>query len=273
MKKRFRLNWHLVLGAALFVLLVGAAALAPVVAPWHPNQVHRGASLAPPSAEFPLGTDQVGRDVLSRVIWGARTSLLVTIPAVLLAVVAGTLLGTVSGFWGGRVDDVIMRLADVAYAFPGVLLAVTIVAVLGPSIPNLIMTIAILYTPRFIRVVRAPILTVRELDYVTAAKSLGAPALRLIWKHVLPNSLSPVIVAASLSLSSALFTESALAFLGLGAPPPDPTWGSMMSRSRQFMEIAPWAVMAPGAAIMLATTSFVLLGNGLRDWLDPTGQV
>lgn len=256
-------------GAGLFLTLLLVAFLAPHLAPFDPNQVHRGQSLLPPNATFPLGTDAIGRDTLSRVIWGSRTSLLVALPSVALAVLAGVVLGTLAGYLGGWVDVLIMRSLDVAFAFPVVLLAIAMVAVLGPSIPNLVLTIGIVYAPRFVRIVRAPILALRELEFVQAARSLGAPSWRVVRRHILPNALTPLIVQASLNLSQAMITETALAFLGLGAPPPDPTWGSMMSRNRQFLELAPWTVMAPGLAIMLASTSFVLLGNGLRDRLDP----
>jgi peptide/nickel transport system permease protein len=257
------------LGATLFFGLVIMAALAPHLAPYDPNQIPGGQSLAPPAASFLLGTDSIGRDTLSRVIWGSRISLMVSLPSVALAVLIGIVLGTIAGYTGGWVDEVIMRSLDVAFAFPAVLLAIAMVAVLGPSIPNLILTIGLVFAPRFVRVVRAPILVLSEQEFVQAARSVGAGPVRIIIRHILPNAIAPLLVEASLSLSRAMITETALAFLGMGAPPPDPTWGSMMSRNRQFMEMAPWAVMAPGLAIMVASASFVMLGNGLRDLLDP----
>lgn len=269
MGRRSRWPIALWLGGALFIGLVLMAVLAPHLAPFDPNESHRGQSLLPPGGKFLLGTDSVGRDTLSRVIWGSRISLMVSVPSVALALVIGIVLGTLAGYLGGWVDEVIMRTLDVAFAFPVVLLAMAMVAVLGSSIPNLILTIGLVYAPRFVRVVRAPILVLREQEYVQAARSIGAGVVRIMVRHVLPNAIAPVLVEASLALSRAMITETALAFLGMGAPPPDPTWGSMMSRSRQFMEMAPWTVMAPGLAIMIASTAFVLLGNGLRERLDP----
>jgi peptide/nickel transport system permease protein len=162
-----------------------------------------------------------------------------------------------------------MRVLDVAFAFPVILLAMTLVAVFGPSIPNLILTIGLIYTPAMARVVRAPVLAVKRIDYVEAIRSVGAADGRIVFRHVLPNILSPVIVQTTLALSRAIFTETALSFLGVGPPPPDPTWGSMLSQSRQFMEFAPWTAVAPGVAITIATMTFILIGNGLRDRLDP----
>jgi peptide/nickel transport system permease protein len=268
-RRRLRIPLTLWIGGLLFASLVLTAILAPYLAPIDPNKVHTGKSLVAPDGQFLLGTDSVGRDIFSRVIWGSRISLMVAVPSVALAVSIGLVLGTVAGYLGGWIDELIMRILDIAFAFPVVLLAVAMVAVLGPSIPNLVLTIGLVYAPRFVRVVRAPILALREQEFVQAARSLGASTFGIIWRHILPNAMTPLLIEASLNLSRAMITETALAFLGLGAPPPDPTWGSMMSRSRQFMEMAPWTVMAPGLAIMLASTSFVLLGNGLRDMLDP----
>lgn len=256
-------NPSLAAGAVLLVLVILAAIFAPVVAPYSPVDPS-GIRFAMPSAEHLLGTDYLGRDVLSRVIYGARVSLSVAFPSVALALVLGGTLGIVAGFFGGWIDEAIMRVLDVFFAFPVILLAITIVAVLGPSIPTLIVTIGVVYTPRFARVSRAPVLAVKRLEFVEAAKGLGASSMRSLFMHVVPNANSPVVVEVSLSLARALFTEAALSFLGLGPPPPNPTWGSMIGGSRQYLEIAPWSVLGPGIAITIAVISLVLMGNGLR---------
>ncbi len=264
-----RMPWLLVLGAALAVGLVLVAALAGMLAPFDPNQSFAGQSLEAPGATFPLGSDSIGRDVLSRTMHGSRVTLLVVVPAIALAVAAGLVLGLVAGYRGGWADQLIMRVLDVVFAFPVILLAIAIVAVLGPSVPNLVLTIGLIYTPSMARVVRGPVLSVKRLEYVEAGRALGAGGVGLVVRHVLPNILPPVIVETSLALSRAIFTETALSFLGLGPPPPNPTWGSMLAQSRQFMEFAPWTVIVPGSAIALATMAFLLMGNGLRDYLDP----
>jgi peptide/nickel transport system permease protein len=262
-------NSLLWVGLILVLLLVVLALFAPMLAPNDPFAIGLGTSMAPPSTEMLMGTDKLGRDLFSRIIFGARTTLLVSLPSVGLAVIAGLLLGLSAGYFGGRVDQVIMRVLDIFLAFPGLLLAIAVVAVLGPSIPNLIITIAILYTPRMARIVRGPVLSVKQREFIDAARISGSGDWRIIRRHVLPNVLSPVIVDATLSASQAIITESALAYLGLGAPPPTPSWGEMLSSSRQFMTSAPWSALFPGLAIVYATTSFIILGNGLRDLFDP----
>ncbi len=255
----------LIMAVALFLV----AALAGVIAPHEPNRTFTGRSLEEPSPDFMLGTDSIGRDVLSRVIHGTRVSMIVVIPAIGIALVAGLALGLLAGYGGVKTDQLIMRLLDVLFAFPVILLAIAVVSVLGANVPNLILTIGIIYTPAMARVVRAPALSIKRWEYVEAARVIGAGGVAIVLRHILPNILPPVIVETSLALSRAIFTETALSFLGLGPPPPNPTWGSMLAQSRQFMEFAPWTVLAPGVAIALATMTFILLGNGLRDYLDP----
>jgi peptide/nickel transport system permease protein len=267
--RRRRLPAPLVCGLTMAVILFLVAALAGVIAPYEPTRAFPGRSLEEPSASFLLGTDSIGRDVLSRVIHGTRVSMIVVLPAIGIALVAGLALGLAAGYGGGKTDQLIMRLLDVLYAFPVILLAIAVVSVLGASVPNLILTIGIIYTPAMARVVRAPTLSIKSWEYVEAARVIGAGGVAIVLRHILPNILPPVIVETSLALSRAIFTETALSFLGLGPPPPNPTWGSMLSQSRQFMEFAPWTVLAPGVAIALATMTFILLGNGLRDFLDP----
>lgn len=262
-------NTLLWVGILLVLLLVVLAAFAPMLAPNDPYAIGIGPSMAPPSSDLLMGTDKLGRDLFSRIIYGARTTLLVSLPSIALAMIVGLLLGLVAGYFGGRIDQVIMRILDIFLAFPGLLLAIAVVAVLGPSIPNLIITIAILYTPRMARIVRAPVLSIKEREFIGAARVSGSGDWRIIRRHILPNVLSPVIVEATLSASQAIITESALSYLGLGAPPPTPSWGEMLSSSRQFMTSAPWSALFPGLAIVYATTSFIILGNGLRDLLDP----
>ena len=262
-------NTLLWVGILLVLLLVVLAAFAPMLAPNDPYAIGIGPSMAPPSSDLLMGADKLGRDLFSRIIYGARTTLLVSLPSIALAMIVGLLLGLVAGYFGGRIDQVIMRILDIFLAFPGLLLAIAVVAVLGPSIPNLIITIAILYTPRMARIVRAPVLSIKEREFIGAARVSGSGDWRIIRRHILPNVLSPVIVEATLSASQAIITESALSYLGLGAPPPTPSWGEMLSSSRQFMTSAPWSALFPGLAIVYATTSFIILGNGLRDLLDP----
>lgn len=264
-----RVTPELTIGTVLLALLVVATLLAPWLA-WHnPNHSSPGMSLSAPQASFPFGTDSLGRDIFSRVLHGGRVSLRVAVPSVALALALGLLLGLPAGYLGGRVDQITMRLLDLLFAFPAILLAIVVVSVLGPSISNLVLTIGLIYAPRMARVVRAPTMAVKARDFVDAARALGASDLRLIVRHVLPNAASPVIVEVSLALGQVIITETALSFLGLGPPPPDPTWGAMLSENRAFIAFAPWTVLAPGAAIAVAVTAFLMVGHGLRVVLDP----
>jgi peptide/nickel transport system permease protein len=255
------------LGLLMLVVMTVVTVFAPAIAPFDPSATSAN-SLAGASAQHWLGTDSIGRDVLSRLIVGGRTTLLITGVAVSLALAAGLVLGLLSGYVGGIVDDVIMRVLDVIFAFPVFLLAIAVVAGLGPSIPNLILTIAIVYTPTMARVVRGPVLSVKQWDHVEAARSVGVSELRIVIRHVLPMVVSPIVVATSLTLAQTIFTITALSFLGLGPPPPDPNWGGMLAEARQFMELAPLTVVAPAAAIVFATLTFIVLANGLREVLD-----
>lgn len=258
------------IGLAMLATMLIVTIFSRFIAPFDPSLTSPD-SLAAASAKHWLGTDSIGRDVLSRLIVGGRTTLLITITAVMIALVAGLVLGLVSGYLGGVVDDVIMRVLDVVFAFPVLLLAIAVVAALGPSVPNLILTIAIVYTPAMARVVRAPVLSVKQWDHVEAARSIGMSEMRLVLRHILPIVISPVLVATSLTLSQTIFTVTALSFLGLGPPPPDPNWGGMLSEARQFMELAPLTVIGPAVAIVFATLTFIVLANGLRDVLDVGG--
>ena len=255
------------IGLIMLVLMIGVTFLAPWIVPYNPT-MSAGPSLAPPDAQHWLGTDLIGRDTLSRLIMGGRTTLLITAVSVTIALALGLLLGLVSGYVGGAVDETIMRILDVIFAFPVFLLAITVVAALGPTIPNLILTIAIVYTPAMARVVRGPVLSVKQWDHVEAARSIGVSEFTLVTRHILPIVISPVVVETSLTLAQTIFTVTALSFLGLGPPPPDPNWGGMLAESRQFMEIAPMTVIAPAMAIVFATMTFIVLANGLREVLD-----
>jgi peptide/nickel transport system permease protein len=256
-------------GLAVLALLVLAAVLGRTLAPYDPNAVDVVNRLQPPSGSHPFGTDELGRDVLSRVIVAARVSMVVGAVAVGIALVAGVVLGLVAGFYGRWVDDVVMRVMDVLFAFPAILLAIAIVAVLGPNVVNAMIAIGIVYTPIFARVTRASVLTVREEVYVRAARSLGVGDLRLLRLHVLPNVAAPIIVQTSLSLAFAILSETALSFLGLGVQPPDPSWGRMLFEGRGFTQQAWWMAVFPGAAIFLTVLAFNVVGDALRDALDP----
>ncbi|MCX7383379.1 MAG: ABC transporter permease [Alphaproteobacteria bacterium] len=253
---------------ALLVLLV---LFGPLIAPYNPAKTSPG-SLDGPSAAHWLGTDSIGRDVLSRLIVGGRGTLIITFTAVAAALAAGLVLGLVSGYVGGRTDLVIMRLLDVIFAFPVFLLAIAVVAALGPTLRNLILTIAIVYTPTLARVVRGPVLSVKRWDHVEAARSVGIGEFTIAVRHVLPLVVSPILVQTSLTLANTIFTVTALSFLGLGPPPPDPNWGSMLAEARQFMELAPLTVIGPAVAIVFASLTFVVLANALRDVLDVAGR-
>ena len=266
---RQRVTAPLVLGVALLTIIVLLTLFAPLIAWYGPNETLPGMALKPPSAANPFGADSIGRDVFSRVLHGGRVSFSVAVPAVALATLAGVTLGLLAGYFGGKVDLVIMRLLDVLFAFPAILLAITIVTILGPSVRNLVITIGIIYLPRMARIARAPALAVREREFVEAARSIGVPSGRILLRHVLPNIASPVIVEISLALGQVMLTETALSFLGLGPPPPDPSWGAMLNESRAFMQLAPWTVLAPGGAIVVTIAAFLLIGHGLRSTLNP----
>lgn len=263
--------WLIATGSVMLAVMLIVTAFGPFIAPYNPAAISPD-SLAGISAQHWLGTDSIGRDVLSRLIIGGRTTLFITAIAVSLALMAGLVLGLLSGYMGGIVDQMVMRALDVVFAFPVFLLAIAVVAALGPTIPNLILTIAIVYTPILARVVRGPVLSVKRWDHVEAARSVGVSEVRLVVSHILPLVISPILVETSLTLANTIFTVTALSFLGLGPPPPDPNWGGMLAEARQFMELAPLTVIAPAAAIVFATLTFIVLANGLRDMLDVGGQ-
>lgn len=252
------------------VLLLVVAASANVVAPYDPTAPHYSALLKAPSARFLMGTDQMGRDLLSRIIFGSRISLYVGFVSVALGVLHGTFWGCVSGYFGGKIDEIIQRVMDGLMAIPFLVLAMTIVAILGSSTRNVIMALAIVFTPTINRVVRATVLAARENVYVDAARGIGCATWRIVTRHILPNVFAPILVVATVYLGNAIIIEASLSFLGMGSPPPDASWGAILSsEGRQFLERAPWIAIFPGATISIVVLSFNLLGDSLRDVLDP----
>lgn len=257
-------------GLILSLLVVLLALLAPLISPYSPSQQSILARFQPPSAAHYLGTDNFGRDIFSRVVFGYRVSLAVAFGAVGFALLLGSAVGLVAAYYGGFVDRILMRMMDVLLAFPIILLAIGILAVLGPGVFNTALAIAIVYLPIFARLARGPALTIITWDYVFAARALGSSAPRIIARHVAPNILAPLMVQATLSLSTAILVEASLSFLGLGTQPPTPSLGLMLSSSRDYMLLSPWTSIFSGLAILLAALGFNLLGDGLRDLLDPT---
>lgn len=257
------------IGIALVSIYVVVAIFANVIAPYSPIEQHAKDRMLAPNAAYWLGTDEFGRDILSRLMHGATNSLRVAMGSVTLACTLGTLLGMIAGYASGMLDHVIMRVMDLFFAFPAILLALTIVAALGPGTDNAILAIAVVYTPIFARVARGPVLSLKQMEFVDAARATGNRSARILLRHILPNAVAPIIVQISLALSWAMLTEAGLSFLGLGTIPPTPSWGSMLSDSRKMMEIAPWMAIFPGLAIMFGVLGFNLLGDGLRDALDP----
>ncbi len=244
-----------------------------VVAPFSPLAQHPTDRLEPPSVTYRLGTDEFGRDLLSRIIYGARNSMGIAISSVAIAVFLGTMLGMVAGYVGGVTDNVIMRVMDMFFAFPALLLALFVVSALGPGAANTVLAIALVYTPIFARTARGPVLSLKEREFVQAAVLIGARHSRILARHILPNLLPPVLTTATLALSWAVLTEAGLSFLGLGTVPPNPSWGSMLNDARTLMQLAPWTAIFPGLAILLSVLGFNFLGDGLRDILDPRLRV
>ena len=267
---RLRLNLPLLIGAAMVLLSIGLTFAAPWLTSHDPLEI-ADASLSPPSSQYLLGTDQLGRDVLTRILYAARSSLAAACLSAALAFVSGTMIGLIAGYSSGLIDACLMRVLDILQAFPALLLAIALVAALGPNLPNLVLTMGLLFMPRFARVARASTLSVRERDYIAAAVGLGVSRARTLYRHVLPNIAAPLIVEASLTVTIAILTEASLSFLGLGVQPPDPTWGGMIAESTSVMALAPWLALSPGFAIVFVVVGFTLMGDGLRDALDPRG--
>lgn len=271
----FSQNRGAVIGLVVLMIMVFIAIFAPLLAPHSPELQYRDALLRPPvwdeggSWTYILGTDAVGRDMLSRLMYGARFSLVIGVVVVVLALLGGITLGLIAGYFRGWVDVVIMRVMDIILAFPSLLLALVLVAVLGPGLVNAMLAIALVLQPHFARLVRAAVMAEHSRDYVTSAKLAGAGHIRLMLVTILPNCLAPLIVQATLSFSSAILEAAALGFLGLGAQPPTPEWGTMLATAREFITRAPWVVTFPGLAILITVLAINLMGDGLRDALDP----
>jgi len=271
----FSANRGAVIGLATIAALLLVALFAPWIAPHAPNETNSAVFLLPPawqqggSASYLLGTDAIGRDILSRLMFGARLSLSIGVAVVALSVVAGIVLGLVAGFFRGVLEIAIMRLMDIVLTLPSLLLAIVIVAILGPGLVNAMLAVAIVVLPHYVRITRAAVIAEVSRDYVTAARVSGAGTLRLMFGEVLPNCAAPLIVQASLGISTAILDAAALGFLGLGAQPPSPEWGTMLADAREFVLRAWWVVTFPGLAILAAVLAFNLLGDGLRDALDP----
>lgn len=257
------------IGLAIIAIVALVAIFAPLVAPYDPYEINRLDRLQGPSWAHLMGTDEFGRDVFSRIVYGARISMGVGIASVAIATLLGAPAGIIAGYFGGWIDSVIMRIADIVYSFPAILLALAITAFLGPNLRNVILALGIVYAPGMARIVRGPVLAAKEQDYVEASRVIGASNARIVTWHILPNVLSPLIVTATITFSFALLSEAALSFLGLGAQPPSASWGVMLSDGRRFMETVPSLAIFPGLAIMVTVLGSNLLGDALRDVLDP----
>jgi peptide/nickel transport system permease protein len=267
--RRLRRRRSAMAGLVVVTLFVAAALLAPWLAPFDPIETSWSAIRQAPSATHWFGTDEIGRDVLSRVLWGTRASLLAGIVSVSISVALGVPVGLAAGFAGGFVDALISRITDAFLACPFLILAIALAAFLGPNLTNAMIAIGVSATPIFVRLTRGQVLNVKVEDYIEAARALGNPPLRIAWRHVLPNILAPVLVQATLAIAAAVIAEASLSFLGLGQQPPAPSWGSMLNTAKNYVDNAPWMAVWPGLAIFLLVLAFNLLGDGLRDVLDP----
>jgi peptide/nickel transport system permease protein len=267
--KRFSRNRLSVIGAVTVLLLITISLLAPFIAPYDPTAIDVRHTLSPPSKTHLLGTDELGRDLLSRIIWGSRVSLKVGFVAVGIAIVIGIVIGAIAGFYGGKVDAILMRFVDIMLAFPTFFLILAVIAILEPNIFTIMAVIGITSWMDVARLVRAEFLSLKERDFVGAARAVGVSDTRLIFRHILPNALSPVFVAATFGVAGAILIESGLSFLGLGVQPPDPSWGNILTAGKDNIEIAWWLSVYPGLAILITVLSYNLVGEGLRDALDP----
>lgn len=258
-----------VLGLFIVLGILIAALFAPVIATHSPTEVDLVSKLEAPSVEHFFGTDEVGRDIFSRIVYGTRISLRIGLLVVLIAFPVGTILGAIAGYMGGRIDQVIMRITDIFLSFPGIILAMSIAAALGPSIENVMLALAATWWPWYTRIVRSSVLSIKHAEFIEASRALGANPFRILFKEVIPNSIAPATIQASLDLGFVILAAAGLSFIGLGAQPPSPEWGAMLSNSREILREAWWAATFPGIAILLTVLGFNLLGDGLNDLLDP----
>ena len=266
---RFRTNRFAMAGALLIIVLFAVSLLAPLITPYGPDDLDLYHVLMPPSGAHWLGTDDLGRDVLTRIIYGARISLKVGFVAVGIAVAIGTVVGLVSGYYSGLVDNILMRFVDIMLCFPTFFLILAVIAFLEQSIWYIMIILGLTGWMGVARLVRAEVLSIRERDYIMAVKALGARDTRIIFRHILPNALSPVLVSATLGVAGAILTESALSFLGIGVPPPTPSWGNILTAGKEYLEFAWWLTLYPGLAITVTVLAYYLVGEGIRDALDP----
>ncbi|WEG15052.1 ABC transporter permease subunit [Pullulanibacillus sp. KACC 23026] len=267
--KKFKKQKMALVSSFFVIVLIIIAILGPLIAPYASSAFDYNSVLQGPSAKHWAGTDAYGRDIFSRILVGTRISLFIGFFSVFLGAVGGTILGLISGFYGKWIDSLIMRICDVLFAFPGIILAIGIIAILGPGLTNVVIAVAIFSIPTFARIVRSTTLSVKAALYVEATKSMGASNRRLIWKHIFPGTLSSIIVYFTMRIGNAILTAASLSFLGLGAQPPTPEWGAMLSSGRDYLNTAPYVAIFPGLAIFFAVLVFNLLGDGLRDALDP----
>jgi len=258
-----------IIGGVIIVLFLLTALLAPLLAPKPPNAQSLKDALTPPCREYPLGTDEFGRSILSRIIFGARVSLNIALIASGVALGIGVPLGALAGYYGGALDSIVQGLVDLTWAFPTILAALAIMFILGTGLHSVMIAVGVVYWAGYARITRGQFLALREEEYVQAARAVGASNLRIIWRHLLPNSLAPLLVQLSLGMGQVILIEASLSFLGLGAQPPTPSWGSMLSNGRAYLLNASWLTLFPGLAIMLVVLGFNLMGDGLRDTLDP----
>ena len=267
--RRFLRSRNVMAGSLVLLAVITLVALAPAMSPYEPTQQFRRHRLEPPSADFLLGTDNLGRDILTRILYGGQVSLQVGIVSVAIGATLGTLLGLLAGYLGGWADVLIMRFIDMMLAFPGILLALVIIAVLGRNLQNVMIAVGLSSIPVYTRVVRGSTLALKQVDFIVAAQALGGSSARIMARHILPNVLAPIIVVATNGVAGAIIAGAALSFLGLGQQPPDPEWGLMLNEGREFIRVAAWVTTYPGLAIMITVLSINLLGDGLRDILDP----
>jgi peptide/nickel transport system permease protein len=267
--ERFMRSRSALIGGGVLLLIVLLALAAPLISPYDPIKTNQRLSLEQPSFDHLMGTDRFGRDIFSRVLWAGQASLPIGLVAVAIGVLLGVSVGLLAGYYGGWLDAISMRFVDLLLAFPGILLALAIIAILGGSLTNLMIAVGVSAIPDYVRITRGTVLSVKEREFVLAARTIGCRGPAIMVRHILPNVLAPLIVLATLGMAAAIITGSALSFLGLGIKPPTPEWGNMLAEGREFLQHAPWVAFFPGAAIMLSVLSINLLGDGLRDVLDP----
>lgn len=266
---RFKKNTLSVIGLAVILALGAIALLAPVISPYEPTKIDVYNVISPPSAEHPFGTDELGRDLLSRMIWGSRASLKVGFIAVGIAITIGIFIGAIAGYYGGKVDAILMRFVDIMLSFPTFFLILAVIAIVEPGISTIMIVIGLTGWMDVSRLVRAEFLTLKERDFVSAARAIGASDSRIIFRHIMPNALSPVFIAATFGIAGAILVESGLSFLGLGVQPPEPSWGNILTSGKDNITVAWWLSFFPGIAILITVLSYNLVGEGLRDALDP----